>query len=78
MRRDSAPILPVHRAFVVHFSAASDRARRWFTGRVEHLSSGESARFSSLKGLLAFLAAILDAPTTSSAIRSRSRDDDCS
>ena len=34
--------------------------RRRFSGRVEHLSSGESMHFSSLKGLLAFFAAALD------------------
>ena len=45
--------LSVERAFVVHFSTGGGPGRRRFSGRVEHLSSGESARFSSLKGLLA-------------------------
>lgn len=35
--------------------------RRRFSGRVEHLSSGESMRFSLLTGLLRFFAAALDA-----------------
>ncbi len=52
--------LSVQRAFVVHFSAGRGPGRRRFSGRVEHLCSGESAHFSSLKGLLAFFAAVLD------------------
>jgi len=53
--------LSAHRAFVVHLGAASRPGRRRFTGEVEHLSSGRSAHFSSLKELLAFLVGILDA-----------------
>jgi hypothetical protein len=44
----------IHRAFVVHFTATRGPARRRFRGRVEHLSTGESAHFSSLEKLLAF------------------------
>ena len=53
--------LSVHRAFVVHLGAGGGPGRRRFSGWVEHISSGESALFSSLEGLLAFFAAILDA-----------------
>ena len=52
--------LSAHRAFVVHFGTRGGPGRRRFSGRVEHLSSGESMRFSSLKGLLAFFAAARD------------------
>jgi hypothetical protein len=52
--------LSIQRAFVVHFSADPRPGRRRFRGRVEHLPSGTSAPFSSLKGLLAFFAAVLD------------------
>ena len=52
--------LSVRRAFVVHLGAGGGPGRRRFSGRVEHLSSGASTQFSSLKGLLAFFAAILD------------------
>ncbi len=52
--------LPAHRAFVVHFGAAGPCGRR-FTGRVEHLTSGASIHFTSLRGLLAFIAARLEA-----------------
>ena len=60
-RYDPAATLPPHRAFVVHFSATSDRGRR-FTGRVEHLASGTFIVFASLRGLLAFFTQLLDAP----------------
>jgi hypothetical protein len=53
--------LSVHSAFVVHFSTAAGRGRRRFTGRVEHLSSGRTTRFSSLKELLAFFSGVLNA-----------------
>ena len=53
--------LSVHRAFVVHFGTSGGPGRRRFSGRVEHLSSGESTHFTSLEGLLAFFASILDA-----------------
>ena len=53
--------LSAHRAFVVHLGTGGGPGRRRFSGRVEHLSSGESMHFSSLKGLLAFFAAALDA-----------------
>ena len=53
--------LSVRRAFVMHLGAGGGPGRRRVSGRVEHISSGESAWFSSLEGLLAFFAAIVDA-----------------
>ena len=53
--------LSVERAFVVHFSNAGGPGLHRFSGRVEHLPSGETADFSSLKGLLAFFVDVLDA-----------------
>jgi len=52
--------LSVHRAFVVHFGTGGGPRRHRFQGRVEHLSSGRTARFSSLKQLLGFVAMVLD------------------
>ena len=60
-RDEQGSTLSAHRAFVVHFGTGGGPGRRRFSGRVEHLSSGESMHFSSLKGLLAFFAAALDA-----------------
>jgi len=54
-----ARTLPAHRAFVVHFGGAGRRRRR-FAGRVEHLASGRSAHFASLRALLAFFTELLD------------------
>ena len=53
--------LSAQRAFVVHLSADGGSGRRRLSGRVEHLPSGQSTHFSSLKGLLAFFATVLDA-----------------
>jgi hypothetical protein len=47
-----------HRDFVVKLSAAKDPAS--VAGRVEHVASGESARFEGLEELGAFLARVLD------------------
>ena len=60
-RDEGGSTLSARRAFVVHLGAGGGHGRRRFSGRVEHLSSGESMHFSSLKGLLAFFAAAQDA-----------------
>jgi hypothetical protein len=60
-RDEQGSALSAHRAFVVHLGTSAGRRRRRFRGRVEHLSSGESMHFTSLKGLLAFFAAARDA-----------------
>jgi len=56
-----AATLPPERAFVVHFSTAG-RPRGRLNGRVEHLTSGASTHFASLRSLLAFFAERLDVP----------------
>jgi hypothetical protein len=61
--------LSPQRAFVVHLAPGGARRRR-FRGRVEHLSSGASTHFSSRDGLLAFLAAILEADPAAPAVYS--------
>jgi hypothetical protein len=53
--------LSARRAFVVHLAASGGARRRRYRGRVEHLPTGASTHFSSLAGLLAFFAAVLDA-----------------
>lgn len=59
--REHDSTLSVHRAFVVHLRADGGPRRARFAGRVEHLSSGRSALFSSLRELLAFFEPVLDA-----------------
>jgi hypothetical protein len=55
----TGPTLPVQRAFVVQFRTEAEVERGPFVGRVEHVVSGEAARFSSLDELLAFMARVL-------------------
>jgi len=59
-RDEYGSTLSAQRAFVVHIGTSGGAGRRRFIGRVEHLSSGVSMRFTSLKGLLAFFASVLD------------------
>jgi hypothetical protein len=52
---DESPLLP-HRAFVVQLREHADVERGQWTGRVEHVTSGQAAHFQSLEELLAFIA----------------------
>ena len=56
--------LSPQRAFVVHLGERGGSRRRRFSGRVEHLASGASTHFSSLGGLIAFFASVLDGQST--------------
>ena len=56
----SQPSLPTNRAFVVQFRAPPIGAAPCHEGRVEHLVSGQVARFHSLEELLAFISRMLD------------------
>ena len=53
------PPLSPHRAFVVQFRTETDMAHGRYSGRVEHVVSGQAAHFSSLEELLAFIAQVL-------------------
>jgi hypothetical protein len=55
----SQPSLPANRAFVVQFRAQSTDASSTYEGRIEHLLSGQVARFHSLEELLAFMVRVL-------------------
>jgi hypothetical protein len=56
--RDQPP-LPTHRAFVVQLHAESKIEKGQFKGRVEHIVSGQSTHFSSMKALKAFMRHVL-------------------
>jgi hypothetical protein len=56
----SQPALPADRAFVVQFRAQPADGVPSYDGRVEHLVSGEEARFHSLEELLAFMIRVLN------------------
>lgn len=51
--------LPTNRAFVVQFRAQPTDAPLSWEGRVEHLVSGQVARFHSSEELLAFMRRVL-------------------
>jgi hypothetical protein len=53
------PSDPTNRAFVVQFRAQPPGAPARYDGRVEHLVSGQVARFHSLEELLAFMIRVL-------------------
>ena len=55
----SQPSLPTNRAFVVQFRLPSADAAPAYAGRVEHLESGQVARFQSMEELLAFMIRVL-------------------
>jgi hypothetical protein len=59
-REEQKSTLSAQRAFVVHLGRPAGRGRRRFGGRVEHLSSGKSTHFTSVRGLLAFFETVLE------------------
>jgi hypothetical protein len=54
------PLSPA-RAFVVQFREQADSANQHFSGRAEHMTSGDAVRFQSPEELLAFFAEVLRA-----------------
>jgi hypothetical protein len=56
----SQPSLPSNRVFVVQFRLPPPGEPSSYDGRVEHLVSGQVARFHSLEELLAFMIRVLD------------------
>ena len=55
----SQPSLPTNRVFVVQFRTPPPGAPALYDGRVEHLVSGQVARFHTLEELLAFMIRVL-------------------
>jgi hypothetical protein len=55
----SQPALPTNRAFVVQFRTPVPEGAPMYDGRVEHLVSGQEARFHSLEQLMAFMIRVL-------------------
>jgi len=53
------PTLPTDRAFVVHFRVAIARGSEERAGRIEHIVSGQAARFSSWAQLRTFVRHVL-------------------
>ena len=61
---EESPLLP-HRAFVVQLREHADVERGQWTGRVEHVTSGQVTHFQSLEELLTFIAWVLPQSTLS-------------
>lgn len=55
----SQPSLPSNRVFVVQFRAQPTGVSSSYDGHVEHLVSGQVARFHSLEELLGFMVGLL-------------------
>ena len=55
--------LPIQRAFVVQLHAEANVEHGRMMGRVEHVQSGQAARFQTLDELLEFFRRMLQAPT---------------
>ena len=55
MTSGSQPSLPTNRAFVVQFRVSPTGAPSCWEGRVEHVVSGQVARFRAADELLAFM-----------------------
>ena len=55
----SQPSLPTNRAFVVQFRVSPTGASSCWEGRVEHVVSGQVARFRAVEELLAFMSRVL-------------------
>jgi len=56
----SQPVLPTNRAFLVQFRTPSTGMPSSYAGRVEHVVSGQMARFHSLEELLVFMMGVLN------------------
>lgn len=52
---DDTPLYPSDHAFVIALRRDTDVAAGQFVGRVEHVSSGRTASFADVAGLLAFM-----------------------
>jgi hypothetical protein len=57
--QSTQPSLPANRTFVVQFRLAEAKGRALFTGRVEHLVSGQASHFQSWAELQEFIAQVL-------------------
>ncbi len=54
-RQNAEQSLPASRGFVVQIEANADVNKGQICGRIEHVVSGKSSRFYSIKDLLSFI-----------------------
>jgi hypothetical protein len=55
----SQPAYPARRAFVVQIHSEADVAQNEVRGRVEHIVSGQAARFGTVEELVQFIVQVL-------------------
>ena len=65
---------PLERAFVVQFRQSTESEPDWFSGRVEHMMSGQFASFESSRELKAFFRRVLNQLLAASQGKAGSRD----
>jgi len=70
---ETAPI-PLERVFVVQFRQSTESEPDWFSGRVEHMMSGQFASFESPRELRAFFRRVLNQQLAASQEKAGSRD----
>ena len=58
-RSSDLPSLPARRTFVLQLHADADPATGHFTGRIEHVTSGQATHFTVVEELIAFVSALL-------------------
>jgi len=56
---NAEPTLPSNRAFVVQFRATADQMHEDYSGRIEHVVSGQATRFDSWEQLQKFVEEML-------------------
>ncbi len=59
-RSRTEPALPAWKAFIVQFSRETGAEAGTYSGRIEHLGTGQQAHFESAEELLAFVDAVLE------------------
>ena len=52
--------LPIQRAFVIQIHADADVEQGYLSGKIEHIVSGQTQRFSNPEQLLAFIKRLLN------------------
>ena len=65
---------PLEHAFVVQFRQSTESEPDWFSGRVEHMMSGQFASFESTRELKAFFRRVLNQQLSASQGKAGSRD----
>ena len=65
---------PLERAFVVQFRQSTESEPDWFSGRVEHMMSGQFANFESHRELKAFFRRVLNQQLAASQEKAGGRD----